>query len=243
MSLSAWERERLLRRLRIYFSQRRQPRFVMSAVLLLTGIAGFFTSALLLRCGFEKMWIRYPLAATAGWLVFLALMRLWATWEKRAVPDSNLDDLAAAHDPGDPQNDVTDTSAGTIGDWLDLAKEFVDLPDDLDGCLFGTILLIASGVIFFAFIGIITLIAGAPALIAELFLDAILVTALYKRVRTLDRQWWLTGVINRTIGPFILTAVALMIVGAMLKNYAPEAKSIGGVIEHYRAKHATKPWE
>jgi ABC-type enterochelin transport system permease subunit len=66
------------------------------------------------------------------------------------------------------------------------------------------------------------------------FLDAVLLAALYKRMKQLDRRWWLTGALGRTAMPVILTAVSLAICGAVMQAVAPEAKSIGGFMEHVR---------
>jgi len=70
---------------------------------------------------------------------------------------------------------------------------------------------------------------GAPLLIAEVFLDAILVAALYKKVRGLAPRWWLASALRTTAAPVLLTAVLLMIGGAIFQAVNPQARSIGDV--------------
>src|SRR6186713_546158 len=94
-------RARALRGLRIYFAKRRWPRITMALVVGLSGAAGFGTSYAMLRGGVREMWLRYPLAVVAGWLVFLGLMWLWAQYERRGVSDEDLERVLPGEDPGE----------------------------------------------------------------------------------------------------------------------------------------------
>ena len=76
------------------------------------------------------------------------------------------------------------------------------------------------------------LIGEAEVLFAELFLDAVLVSALSKRLRRLKPRWWVVGVLRQTIWPVALTAISLMIAGFLLQRSFPNARSIGGVWRH-----------
>lgn len=230
-------RRRALSRLRIYFASRRWPRCVMSGILALTGLAGFFASFLMLRAGLEKMWLRYPLATLAAWLVFLALMRLWAEFERRALPlDGDAATMLDGDDPGDPA-DGRREGDWSLGDWLDLASHVdAGFVDDEAGCALWLILLVGGTLLVFSIAGVLTILLGAPALVAEVFLDAVLVAALYRRVRHLDRRWWLAGALRRTIGPVACTALALMCAGFAMQIVAPDAKSIGGVWRHLHSE-------
>ena len=77
------------------------------------------------------------------------------------------------------------------------------------------------------------LIGQAEVLIAELFLDAVLLSAFSKRLRRLKPQWWVAGVLRQTMWPVLLTACTLMAAGFLLQRLVPDAKSIGAVWRHY----------
>ena len=84
-----------------------------------------------------------------------------------------------------------------------------------------------------AFVGVIEIVSMAPALIAEVFLDSVLVAAFYNRMKRIEQRWWLGGAISQTWVPVLLTACGLMVVGWALHALAPEANSLGGVWLHY----------
>jgi len=191
-------RERMLRRLRVYFAHRRWPRLIMSAVLGLTGLVGFFVSYLMLNAGLVKMSMRYPLATLLAWLVFLGLMRLWAEFERRALPrESDPVTLFTGDDPA--ENAPRSSDHTTLGEWIDVGCNVDSFGFDSDeGCLFGFVLFLLIGLLLFSFAALMTILVGAPVLIAEVFLDTILVAALYKRVRNLERRWWVATVLRQT---------------------------------------------
>ena len=74
----------------------------------------------------------------------------------------------------------------------------------------------------------------APVLLAEVALDAALVTAVYRRLRPHDAQHWAIGVLRQTWVPAVLLVLFLAGMGAALQQVAPEARSIGGVVAHLR---------
>lgn len=227
-------RGRALRGLRIYFSHRRWPRLVMSGVLAITGGVGFLASYVMLHAGLEKMWLRYPAAVLFAWVAFLGLVRLWAEVERRAFsPDNDLEKLLReGRDPGDEPSTV-EVSGDAVGRWLDAATSYT--PDsDEGGCLVWFFVMVVGALLLLSLAGLYTVLMAAPVLLAEVFLDAVLVTALYKRMAHLDRRWWLTGAMERTAVPVLLTAGTLMIAGATMQALAPGAKSVGGVWKRYR---------
>ena len=105
----------------------------------------------------------------------------------------------------------------------------------------GVILLVFLVVAVGAIGAVVGVIMAAPFLIAEVFLDAVLVTALYGKLRGLDRRSWLNGAVRHTLGPAIWAAIALLVAGAAFQVIAPEAKSIRGVWHHWR--HGRTPVE
>ncbi len=71
-------RLRLIEALRRRFARAGTKRAEIRLILLATGIVGFLASFAMLHLGVEQMWLLYPLAALAGWLTFLVMVRLWA---------------------------------------------------------------------------------------------------------------------------------------------------------------------
>ncbi len=124
----------------------------------------------MLRLGFAHMWVRYPIAVLGGYGVLLASIRAWVEMER-----SRFDPEDAAIVP-DEKGDRTYAFSGprrnSWFDWLDIPAVGIDVLDD--GCLPAIlvgVIIVLLGVIFVT-------VSMAPALIAEVFLDAFIVTAL-----------------------------------------------------------------
>jgi len=81
---------------------------------------------------------------------------------------------------------------------------------------------------------ILFLTALAEVVLAGALLDALLISALNKRLHKLQPQWWLEGTMRQTIAPVLCAVVLLMAGGYLLQDYAPEASSIGTVWRHWR---------
>lgn len=138
-----YQRRRALRALRAYFARQRWPRLMMSAVLLLTGGAGFLVSHLLLQAGVERMALRYPLAVLVSWGVFLVLVRGWVEFERRYFrPDDDIVALLKGHDPVEARKRLRDREWSVL-DWFDFAS-CLDCGDE--GC-FVPMLLLAFGIV------------------------------------------------------------------------------------------------
>ena len=183
----------------------------------------------MLHLGLDRMWLRYPLAALAGWAVFLVLVRAWAEVERRCFePGENIDDWLKGHDPAETRQRLKDCDWSVL-DWLEVPTDF----GDGEGCAVGIALFILALLLLVAFGAVLNVIAAAPLLIAEVFLDAVLVAALMKRVRDPEQRWWLVGAVRHTAGPVAVTVLVLMLAGAVLQALAPRAKSLGEVWRHY----------
>jgi hypothetical protein len=83
-------------------------------------------------------------------------------------------------------------------------------------------------------IAIAYVIYAAPLLLAEVALDAAVVSALYRRLRKQDTSHWTITVLRRTWIPAVVLLIFAAVGGAMLERIAPEAHSIGGVIREAR---------
>jgi hypothetical protein len=206
---------------------------MMSGVLALAGGVGFLSSVLMLQAGLDRMWLRYPCAVFIGWVAFLGLIRLWAAMEQRVfIPDEEIERLCReGDDPGDVPSQA-ETTDSLWRQWIEAWNHAPSFDGDGDGCLVWFVLWFGGLLLLIAVAGIYVLVAGAPMLLAEVFLDAILVGALYKRMAQLDRRWWLTGALDRTTIPMLWTVVTLALAGTVMQQVAPDAKSIGGFVRH-----------
>jgi hypothetical protein len=75
----------------------------------------------------------------------------------------------------------------------------------------------------------------APALFAELLVDGALSASLYRRMRGLQTRHWLESAVRRTALPFAVTALTLGAIGYALQAYAPQAHTLGEVLQQSRS--------
>ena len=73
----------------------------------------------------------------------------------------------------------------------------------------------------------------APALLAEVALNAVVVSTAYRRLRGRDPESWATAVLRRTWLAALVLAFMMTVLGWALQHLAPEAHSIGGVIRRW----------
>ena len=222
-------RRRARAALEAYFERRSFPRTMLSLLLTITGLCGFLISYALLRFGVDHMWLRYPIAVVLAYGILLGLIRAWVELERsRFDPDDAEIKLAVARgeETGRDQHHFQPRDS-----WLD----WLNFPDfgafDFDeGCL--PVILVAVVLALAAVL--IATVAGAPLLIAEVFLDAFLISVLYRRLRIAAREHWLGTAIRKTWGAVLVTVVAFALGGWALEQMAPGARSIGRAIEQIR---------
>jgi hypothetical protein len=246
------DRVLLVQRLSQELEHRTAPRTQLLIVMLLAGGAAFLTSVLLLWSPadvFEGMAVRYPAAALCGYLAFIALIRVWIALHRPAADsDSGFDPLPDALDVVDAMSSVRlprestpafgggrSGGGGASGDWSggrvhssagSRGSWGIDL--DLDG---GFWLVLAGAVAAAGLVAIGYVIYMAPVLLAEVALDAAIISVLYRRLRRDEQGYWLTTVISNTWIPALVLVVFAFAAGFALQQVAPEARSIGGVVQ------------
>jgi hypothetical protein len=219
------ERRRMVERVRTHLVRRRSPQRILGMILVVTATAGFLASVVMLKLGVEEMWVRYPLAVLAAWGVFLLLVRLWAEMERDAIP---VGEDGVEVGPGEllVRSGALPREYRGSGRWLDYLEP-VDA--DAEGCVMLLLFALALGALWVAIAATASLFAEADLFLAEVFLDVVLVSALYHRLRRLKPRWWMASAMRQTMRPVIATAVFLLAVGLIFDHSVPGAKSIGAV--------------
>lgn len=113
-------------------------------------------------------------------------------------------------------------SGGGLLDSINLSLDFDD-----EGCgvvlaLVALALAILAGLVVSFYV-----VWAAPALLAEILVDGLLVAGLYKRVKHAERRHWLRAAVRRTILPVVLTAASFTAAGYAMQRAVPEARSVG----------------
>lgn len=237
------------------------PRTQMLFLVMLTGLAGLLPSYGLLLAGVGSMAIRYPLALGGAYLVFLLLLWMWLRTKADDYLDPVLDgahpispDGCVSIDNGFIGGGGQSGGGGASGSFqFDDALPSPSFPDvNLDGGRpVGDAVIDAVGsadeaavpiviLLLIAALAAILVFAGsyivylAPSLFAELLVDGVLSVSLYRRLRGLQTRHWLESALRRTFIPFAITAVFLCAVGYAFQIYAPQAHTLGEVLQYYR---------
>jgi hypothetical protein len=202
------------------------PRIQMGLIVTLTGAMGWLCSFGLLRSGMGNMALRYPLALGGAYVFFLLLLWLWLR--------SSADSYADLSDGLDMVDMVTPDYVGDMPSApgvLSSVGDAVGSGADADELAIPILALVLALGLALASLYVVYL---APALFAELLFDGVLSYTLYRRLRNANSSHWLSTAFSRTVLPFALTAVFLMLVGWALAAYAPGAHSLP------QALHAAK---
>lgn len=226
-------RTKLVERLRRRLLARGWPRFQMTLVVLGTGAVGFVASALLLRVGLDRMWIRYPAAIGIACLAFLTLLRIWISFHRKmdaSLPDLDLSDLIDASSNALPHRpsgvSVPSDSQMEPSDGASAVAESVGISLDLDELL---LVLIPIAITILALVASLYVIITAPAFFAELLVDGVLVGGLYRRLRRLERRSWYATGLRRTWWMFLGIAVLFGVGGFVIQTLEPSIRSIGDI--------------
>ena len=69
----------------------------------------------------------------------------------------------------------------------------------------------------------------APALLAEILVDGLLIGGLRQRVKNIERKYWLSTAVYQTLLPALLCILLFGIAGGALQAAFPDANSVGEV--------------
>jgi hypothetical protein len=222
------------------FIARGYPRVVVLLILGLAGLVSFSFSAWALSLGLDEMGLRYLGATVVGYLTFLLLIRAWIALHRvgqdRSLDLSSLPDLSGLPDGTSPPADLAagfggghSGGAGASGDWGSPVEAPGGINIDVDADEAWPVVLAAvfllSGLLAMGYV-----VYTAPVLLAEVALDAALVTGIYRKLRKEDARYWLGSALRHTWRPATIAAVCLGVAGTALQWAMPEARSIGDVV-------------
>jgi hypothetical protein len=241
-------------RLKNQLEQHSYPRIHMSIIVALTGGIGLLSSFLMLHAGIDSMVLRYPLALLFAYMSFLFLLWLWL----RSKAEDYVDIADSLNFPSmdssvDPTSYMTGGGgdfggAGASGTFDDFSNASISETDSVSSSLgdsAGSLLdadelaipIIAIVLAVGLALASLYIVYLAPALFAELLFDGVLSYSLYRHLRIESNNHWISTAFERTILPFGITGIFLVVISLAMTHYAPGANSIGEVI-NYDA-HAT----
>ncbi|MBA2733109.1 MAG: hypothetical protein H0U54_09505 [Acidobacteria bacterium] len=93
----------------------------------------------------------------------------------------------------------------------------------------GFFIIVAIVAIAGALIAILYVVYVAPALLAEILVDGVLVAGLYRKLKGVEQRHWLRAAVRQTILPALIAAMLFSVAGYALQRAAPKAHSIGEV--------------
>ena len=202
-------------------------------ILVFCGLVGFGVSVGLLRLGVEHMGLRYAIAALSAYGAFFLCIRVWVHWRRRAgdlcldVPSTDLD-VDGVGVPRTGFGGGRSGGAGGGGHWHTASdvSHGVDVGVDLDD---GWLLVLAVACLAGGLLAVGYVVYMAPVLLAEIALDAALVSGVYRRLRRSDTRHWFDSALRRTWVPALTMTMFAGGVGVVLEWMAPSANSIGDV--------------
>jgi hypothetical protein len=230
----------------------------MAFLVMLTGASGFLASFLLLQAGLQAMWMRYPVSVGFAYGVFLLLLWLWMKTKASDYADVPTISGDGASNGGADSECLADLQSGGGGDFggggasahfdapanpadpgelpgSNLISDGLASVGDADEAALPLLVLLLVAALLVGVLGAavssLYILYAAPGLFAELLLDGVLAATLYRRLRHLESRHWLETALRRTAVPFGLTAALLSVGGAALQWYAPQAHSLGGMLQ------------
>ena len=235
MKVVTKRQERILkRRLKLKLLKYGNPRWQMSLILGLTGIAAFTVSTLILRFGVTAMWVRYSTAVFVSYFAFLYALSIWIQLTLRRGYEDDAEEQIEetvedfldgdAHARDSHINDEAGSSFSENESISDNIASAFDIDESLIALIIG---IVAIGSLLSISI---YMIFTAPVFLAEILLDAALMYGLFKRVQTLRKRHWLPSAIKSSWGYFAIVLVLFSIGGYLIQFNIPEAVSIGDLI-------------
>jgi len=237
------EVERLQRRL----ERNGFPRLQMLLLVSITGASGFVASFALFHAGLHAMSLRYLMACAIAYVVFLLLLWLWLRTKAGDYVD-NPDVGNISPSSGNSCEDCTcysgeggdfggggastsfDGASPDVSDSGGMAGEMLEGVGAAEELAIPLVVLLALVALVLSSLYVVY---TAPVLFAELMLDGMLAAGLYRRLKGIESNHWIETALRRTFWPFFFTALVCFFAGWAMGVYAPEAHTIGAVLQHH----------
>ena len=214
--------------------------------------------------GVHQLSVRYAVTLTVGYLVYLLVLRLWATWlvqPEGKAKDSGWD-AGDAIDAGDMALDVVDLarSATRVRPHVSMPSDGGDTSGALDGAAQGLgdlaggaleglgsadegAVVVVPVVAIFAIVALLVMGAGSLALLFFGW-DVLLAVAveLAFSVTTarvamgVERAGWLGAAVRLTWKPLLAATLCAAVLGAALQHFLPEAQSLPHAVRLLRGR-------
>lgn len=220
-------------------------------IVTLAGAAAFLSSVVALSLGVVSMAVRYPLAVVAGYATFLLLIRGWIALHQRG--EASRSDQRSSFDAADlasldPGLDVSVPirlgskpdmafftgghsggagSGAAFGSAPSHAGSSFNVDWDVDD-LWPVVL--AAVCALGGALAIAYVVYSAPVLLAEVAVDAAIMSGVYRKLKKREPSHWAMTVLRHTWIPAMILIVFAALGGYASQRLAPEARSIGGVI-------------
>ena len=203
------------------------PRFVILLILVVAGLTAFGFSALALNAGVDDMAVRYFVATMVGYAVFLLLIRVWIALRRSKADIADVPDISHLPSDGEVFGGGRSGGAGATESWGQAAESVtgIDAPDADEAWP----LVLAAVVLLGGVLAMLYVVYLAPVLLAEVALDAALVTGIYRKLRKKDAGHWLGSAVRHTWLPATIAGVCIAFAGLVLQWAQPTARSIGDV--------------
>jgi hypothetical protein len=249
MIRTALRRNRALKLVRAQLDRKGGPYFLLFIVLAATGLAGFLASVVLRWAGLHSMAVRYPVCVALAYLVFLFQLFLCVLYHRthgaagRVVRAAGADDVVDAAfytaevtdvlpDGGPAVAAAPAASSGSSAKgsgWLDgLGGGGGD-----DGAAVLVVIVIVALVVA-ALVGSLVVLFEAPALLAEVLVDGVLMAGMARRLRRANPHDWVFSVIGRTWLPALVVALVFAGGGALLGMLSPGATTMAEALSAQR---------
>ena len=175
------------------------PRLVICLILALSGVVAFQFSVLALLSGLVNMAVRYFLAALIGYATFLLLIRVWIALHRYRhsvdVDPGIAGDASSLSGATDGFGGGSSGGGGASANWggaeggagIDVADADEAWP-----------VVVAAVVLLSGALAILYVVYSAPVLLAEVALDAALISGLYRRLRKQDARHWLGSAVRHS---------------------------------------------
>ncbi|MEO6588293.1 MAG: hypothetical protein ABIP06_03100, partial [Pyrinomonadaceae bacterium] len=190
------------------------------------------------------MWFRYPAAIFTAYCVFLLLLRVWLWLQDNRRSGTDLSGMDFDFSVG-ADNAITSNfggggdfgGAGAGGSWSDgvstasvsgKSSVFDSLSFDFEEI---GLVIVAVAALIGGILAAFYIIYIAPVLLAEIFVDGVLLAGLYRKTKDLEKTNWLKTAVSKTLLPAILAVLLFTIAGFTMQKIAPGAHSIGEVYQ------------